>query len=128
MTRSLTPREAHLRGTTSTAPKVAGAVGLLLLFGALAWLWGQRVSPPAIDQARVELRRKNLAELEALEQTAAQAYAWLDTNRGIVRLPAARGMELSLEINRDAAAGRSNLLLRLERATARLPEPVNIYE
>ncbi len=103
-------------------------MGLLLLFVALAGLWVQRVSPPAIDQARVELRRKNLAELEALEQTDAQTYAWLDTNRGTVRLPAARAMELSLELNRDAAAGRSNLLFRLERATARLPEPVNIYE
>lgn len=128
MTHSFTPKEAHVPGAKGTAAKVAGAVGLLLLFVALAWFWLQRVSPPAIDQARVDLRRKNLAELEALEQTATGAYAWLDTNRGIVRLPAARAMELSLELNRDAAAGRSNLLLRLEKATARLPEPVNIYE
>jgi hypothetical protein len=107
---------------------VAGGVGTLLLVGWLSWMVALRTKAPGLDQARIELRRKNLAELRAENQAALTTYGWVDPSKGLVRLPVARAMELTLELWKDPAAGRSNLLGRLEKSTAKPPEKPSEYE
>lgn len=107
---------------------VVGIAGTMLIVGWLAWLVAQRTRPPGVDQVRAELRRKNLAELRADNQAALTSYGWIDQAKGIVRLPADRAVELSLQLWQDPAAGRSNLLARLDKATAKAPEKPNQYE
>jgi hypothetical protein len=102
--------------------------GTLLLVGGLSWFIIQRTRPPGIDQARADLRRKNLMELRAENQAALTTYGWIDPVKGLVRLPIDRALELSIALCQDPAAGRSNLLARLEKATAKPPEKPNIYE
>jgi hypothetical protein len=110
-----------------TAAYAVGIAGTFLILAALVWML-QRTPPPAIDQARAELRRKNIAEMQAADHLALTTYDWLDKTKGIVRLPIDRALELSIQLWQDPAAGRSNLLSRLEKATAKPPEQANPYE
>lgn len=48
--------------------------------------------------------RRELAELHAREDEILKSYAWIDRERGIVRVPIDRAMELYLE--RDAGGAR----------------------
>jgi hypothetical protein len=108
--------------------QVAGVLAACLLLAALAWVAVRATRPPGLDQARADLRRRNLAELRATEKTALETYDWIDPFRGMVRLPIARAMELSITVWQDPQAGRSNLLSRLAKATAKIPEGQNPYE
>jgi hypothetical protein len=105
-----------------------GIAGTFLIVGWLAWLVAERTRPAGVDQVRAELRRKNLAELRADNQAALTSYGWIDPTKGIVRLPVQRAVELSLQLGQDPAAARSNLLGRLEKATAKPPEKPSEYE
>jgi hypothetical protein len=102
--------------------------GTFLIVGWLAWLVAERTRPAGVDQVRAELRRKNLTELRAENQAALTSYAWIDPAKGIVRLPVKRAVELSLELWQDPAAGRSNLLGRIDKAIAKPPEKPSEYE
>lgn len=110
------------------AAQAAGVLAACLLLGALAWVAVHTTQPPGLDRARADLRRQNLAELRAAEKTALETYDWIDPFRGIVRLPVARAMELSVTVWKDPQAGRSNLLSRLEKATAKITDAQNPYE
>ena len=105
-----------------------GVAGTLLIVGWLSWLVAERTRPAGIDQARAEQRRKALAELRAENQAALTTYGWIDPAKGIVRLPVQRAVEMSLQLWQDPAAGRTNLLGRLAKATAKPPEKPNEYE
>jgi len=98
--------------------------GVALLVGWLA----ERSQPPALDAARAQARRGMLAALRAENEQARATYALIDPTRGTWRLPVGRATELALQFAPDPAAGRSNLLSRLARATAKPPEKPNPYE
>ncbi len=105
-----------------------GIAGTLLIVGALAWLIIQKTRPAGVDQVRVELRTKNLAEMRALDKAALETYGWVDQTKGLVRLPVDRAMEMTIALWQNPAAARSNLLDRIEKATAKPPEKPNQYE
>jgi hypothetical protein len=105
-----------------------GIAGTFLIVGWLAWMVAERTRPAGIDEARAELRRTNLITLRADNQAALTSYGWIDPAKGLVRLPVRRAVELSLQLWQDPAAGRSNLLGRLEKATAKPPEKPSEYE
>ena len=105
-----------------------GVAGTLLIVGWLAWMVAARTRPAGVDQVRAELRRKNLAELRADNHLALSTYGWIDPTKGIVRLPVQRAVELSLQLWQDPAAARTNLLGRLDKATAKPPEKPSEYE
>jgi len=50
------------------------------------------------------------------------SYGWLDQSKGIVRLPISEAMKLALRDWQNPAAGRSNLIARVEKATALPPK------
>jgi len=97
----------------------------LLLFGRYA---AAQFRLARLDQAQIAQRLTNLAELRAADRLALETPAWLDRSNNLVRLPIQRAMELTEQQWQNPAAGRSNLLLRLDKATAPPPEPVNPYE
>ena len=114
--------------TASLTAWCIGLAGTFLLVGWLAWLVAERTRPAGVDVARAGLRRTNLVELMAENRAALTSYGWIDQNKGIVRLPVERALELSLQLGLDPAAARSNLVGRLEKATAKPPEQPNPYE
>jgi hypothetical protein len=93
--------------------------GVLLIMAGLVWVMYHYTRPERVDQARIAERRKNLAELNAQAKEVLENYAWIDQTKGLVRLPVARAMELTVSEWQNPAGARSNLLWRLEKATAR---------
>jgi hypothetical protein len=78
---------------------------------------------PAVDRARKDERAKALAELRAAEADALHSVAWMDQARGIVRLRIEDALILAEREWKNPAAARSNLVARVEKATAVAPPP-----
>ena len=97
-------------------------LGSFLVVGWLVWLMISYTRPAPIGEERANERRKALTDVRSADEHALKNYAWQDQGKGIVRLPVDRARELMLEQWKDPAAGRSNLLSRLEKATAQPPK------
>jgi hypothetical protein len=50
-------------------------------------------------------------------------YAWQDTEKGFLRVPIQRGIELVLKEWKNPAEGRGKLITLMEKATALPPPP-----
>lgn len=105
------------------------ASGLAIaLFGVLSWMVINRPAPLKFDEERSRLRRQYAEEMQSSNRIASTTYGWIDSRRGIVRLPLEKAMEMSVSLWQDPASARSNLLERLAKATLKLPPKPNIYE
>ena len=98
-----------------------GILGSLLIVAALVWAMQRYTQPPPLGQDRVAVRKKALAELRATEASDLTTYGWVDQPKGVVRLPIAEAMQLTLRDWQNPAAARSNLVARVEKATAAPP-------
>ncbi len=78
--------------------------------------------PKAITANKTEERYKNLRELRAATTDAQEHYGFVDQPRGVTRLPISKAMEMRLQMAADPVAARSNLIARVERATAAAPK------
>ena len=105
-----------------------GAVGTLLVVGGLTWFVAVRTRPPGVDVVRAKLRASNLAEVRGEVLKLSTTYEEVDKSHGIWRIPVAQAVELSLRLWQDPAAARSNLLSRVDKATAKVPEKPSEYE
>ena len=106
-------------------------LGAFLIVAVLVYAMKEYTRPPALNQARVEERKKALAELTAANEEGLHTYGWSDAARGIVRLKIDRAMELTLAEYKNPNAARSNLVTRASKAAApapKLPEKPNQYE
>ncbi len=77
---------------------------------------------PAIDANRAAVRTRTLAEIRAAETQALNHSGWIDENRGLVRLPIELAMQITEREWQNPAAARSNLMARVEKATAPAPQ------
>ena len=100
-----------------------GVVGTFLILAALVWAMYRYTKSVPLGEDRAALRAKALAELRASENEALNTPAWLDQNKGIVRLRIEDAMKLVEREWRNPAAARSNLIARVEKATAQPPKP-----
>lgn len=101
------------------------AVGFLIasvIFAVLAVGVKLSLNVPAVDADRGAERSKALAEIRATEEKALTTPAVIDAQRGIVRLPIDRAMELAAQAWKDPAAARADLNARAEKAAAELPK------
>jgi len=100
------------------------ALGFLvasLIFSALAVVVRYSVKVPAIDADRAAQRSKDLAELRATGEISLTTAGWIDQNRGLVRLPISIALQITESEWQNPAAARSNLIARVEKATAPAP-------
>ena len=114
-----------------TARLTAYAVGILgtfLIVALLVLAMRHYTQPAPVGANRVEERYKFLQDQRAADAKSLSEYDWVDKDKGIVRLPVQRAMELTLQEWRNPAAARSNLISRVEKATAVPPPKPNIYE
>jgi hypothetical protein len=105
-----------------------GVAGTFLLVGGLTWWVIQRTQPPGVDTVRAALRYQNLAELRAADHATLTTAGIIDANKGLYRIPLTNAVELFLRLWQDPAAGRADLLARVEKATAKPPEVPSEYE
>jgi hypothetical protein len=97
---------------------LAGIVGALLIVAALVWAMQRYTQPPPLGEDRIAVRKKALADLRAAEASELESYGWVDQAKGVVRLPINEAMKLALREWQNPAAARSNLVARVEKATA----------
>ena len=97
-------------------------VGSLLLVAGLVWAMQRYTQPPPLGEDRIALRKKALADLRAAEASELESYGWVDQAKGVVRLPINEAMKLALRDWQNPVAARSNLVARVEKATA-VPPP-----
>ena len=109
-------------------PTLAGVLGSFLIVAALVWAMYLYTRPAPVNQARIEERKKALSELQATSVDALRHYGWVDANKGLVRLKIGRAMDLVVQEYKNPAAFRTNLLSRVEKATAPPPPAVNPFE
>jgi hypothetical protein len=95
-----------------------GILGSFLIIAALVWAMQRYTQPPPLGEDRVAVRKKALADLRAAEASELESYGWVDQAKGVVRLPVAEAMKLALRDWQNPAAARSNLIARVEKATA----------
>jgi hypothetical protein len=111
---------------------VVGILGALLIVGALVWGVRGLLQPAALGEDRAAVRAKALVELRAAETEALTTPAWIDPAKGIVRLPIQEAMALvEREWGQDPAGARTNLIARVEKATAvppKAPEKPSAFE
>jgi len=99
----------------------AAALGFIMLCFILAVLilaMKHSAHAPAIDADRATARAKALAELRTAESNALNQPGWIDQNRGLVRLPISVALQITENDWQNPAAARSNLIARVEKATA----------
>ena len=102
---------------------LAAILGAFLIVAALVWAMKHYTQPPPLGEDRVAVRKKALAELRETEASELGSYGWVDQAKGVVRLPIAEAMKLTLSEWQNPAAARSNLIARVEKATAVPPPP-----
>ncbi len=118
-------------GQRATAAYVVGILGSFLIIGALAWAIYRYTQPAPLGEDRAAVRAKALAELRASEAEALSTPDWIDKPKGIVRLPIQSAMAIVEREWRNPAAARSNLVARVEKATAappKAPEKPSAFE
>jgi hypothetical protein len=110
------------------AAAVLGVLGALLIIGVLVWALRHYTQPPPVGAKRAAERYENLKQQRAADAKDLNEYAWQNKDNGIVRLPVARAVELTLREYQNPGAARSNLHSRLDKATAKPPERPNAFD
>ncbi len=108
----------------SALPGIVGVLGCFLIVAVLTLTLHHYLRPPLLGLERAATRIKAFGDMRVAEDEGLSTPAWLDRGKGIVRLPIADAMKLTLrEWGRDPAAARSNLIARVETATTPPPRP-----
>jgi hypothetical protein len=108
-----------------------GILGTFLLVALLVLAMRHYTQSAPIGASRVEERHKFLQDHRAADAKTLSEYDWQDKDKGIVRLPLKRALELVLQEWQNPAGARSNLIARVDKATAappKAPEKPNPYE
>jgi hypothetical protein len=110
---------------------VIGILGTFLLVALLVLAMRHYTQPAQVGAGRVAERHKFLQDQRAADAKTLGEYDWQDKDKGIVRLPIRRALELVLQEWRNPSTARSNLIVRVDKATAappKAPEKPNPYE
>jgi len=111
---------------TPSSQKTASFIGILgafLVVGILVYAMKYYTRPAPLNQARVEERKKALAELREADAKGLTSYEVIDAGKGTVRLKIDQAMELTIDEYKNPAAARTNLIARAEKASAPPPRP-----
>lgn len=106
-------------------------VAVLATFLLMAFLVRQMVKltkPAAVSAAVGAARAEENAKIRAAGVEAAKNWGYSDQARGMVRLPIEDAMKLTVQGYQNAAAFKTDLVARVEKASAPPPKPKNEYE
>jgi len=109
---------------TATLAYLAGILGAFLIVAFLVWAMRHYTQPAPLNAARAAERAKALVDLRAAEAEEMNNVAWIDKAKGVVRLRVEDAVKLTQQAwSRDPVAARSNLIERVQKATAAPPKP-----
>jgi hypothetical protein len=95
---------------------------IFFLMAGVIWLMYHYTQPGPVEEIRWAERARNLAELNAKNKEGLESFGWASQDRGVVRLPITHAMELTVKEWQEPAAGRANLIARMERAQPPMPQ------
>jgi hypothetical protein len=107
---------------------IVAIAGTFFIVAALVLVMRHYTQPPPVDQARVQERKKNLAEIQSAGAEALNNYGWQDQAKGVIRLPITNAMAITIREYENPAAARSNLAARADKVFAPLPPPPKVPE
>jgi hypothetical protein len=104
-------------------------LGAFLIVAFLVWAMHKYTQPEPLGANRAAERAKALAELQAAEHDALNNIGWVDQTKGIVRLRIEDAMKIvQRDWSSNPTAARSNLIARVEKATAVVAPPPSPFE
>src|ERR1051326_4117082 len=104
-------------------PYAVAVLGAFLIVGALAWAMVSYTQPPPLNAGRAAERAAALSKMRTEDAEALQNPGWVDKAKGIVRLPIEDAVRIvEHDWGQTPAAARSNLITRVEKATAPPPK------
>jgi hypothetical protein len=107
-------------------------LGAFLIVAGLVWAMRHYTQAAPLGEDRAAVRAKTLMELRAAETEALNTTGWVDPVKGLVRLRIEDAMRwVENEWGKNPAAARSNLMTRVDKATAlppRQPEKPSQFE
>jgi len=107
---------------------VVAIAGTFLIVAALVYVMRKYTQPAPLGEARIQERKKALADVQAASAEALNNYGWQDQGKGLVRLKIAEAMRLTVQEYQNPAAARSNLIARADNAFAPPPAPPKVPE
>ncbi len=118
-------KSEEIKSAAGVTAYVIGVLGAFLIVAGLVWIMYSYTRPAPLGTERADARKKALTEMLAENEEVLNNpnYVWQDPAKGIVRMPIARAMELSLKLWQNPAQARTNLIARVEKATAVTPPP-----
>lgn len=81
----------------ATVLAVIGGFAIFLLILVVAYLPNRQELPRGVGSKSREEGKAILAELRGKEHTDATTYGWIDKDKGVVRLPLDRAIELTIQ-------------------------------
>jgi hypothetical protein len=120
-----------MRTSIRTIKKNRGAafiyfVAILATFFLMAILiWGTKeyTDPDSITSNRAKDRVENLKTLKEAVAPSLNEYGWQDQEKGFIRVPISRAMELTVKEWQNPSEAKAKLIARMEEATALPPPP-----
>jgi hypothetical protein len=115
-------------GKAKCAVSVVAILAAFLLMVFLVRQMTKLAQPAPVGAERAAARAKENAAIRAEGATALQSWGYVDQPRGVVRMPIDDAMKLTVQGYQQAGAFRTDVLARVEKATAPPPKPKNDYE
>jgi hypothetical protein len=95
-----------------------GIAGTFLITYGFVKVMRNYTATPDLTAARAAERAKNLKELRAEENKMLTEYAWQNKDKGFVRVPVDRAIELTLAEYKDPKALRAEMIKRVQKLNA----------
>jgi len=86
------------------------------------------VRPGPVGADRAAARAKDNADIRGAGADALKNWGYVDQPKGIVRMPIEEAIKVTVQGYQNSAAFHSNLVVRVEKATAVPPPPKNEFE
>lgn len=113
----------HIPDVNRASGAAVGFIMASVLFVVLAVIVRFAAEAPSIDADRGATLSSALFQIRTNEEVSLSSAAWINHDRGIVRLPIDTAMQVTAQEWQNPAQGRADLILRAQRATAPLPKP-----
>jgi hypothetical protein len=121
----------HVNNSGKCSKVAISVVAILAAFLLVAFLVRQmaKVTQPApVGAERGLARAKDNAAIRAEGAIALQNWGYVDPAKGLVRLPIDEAMKITLQGYQNPAAFRTDVLARVEKASAPPPPKKNEFE
>ena len=118
-------------GKVKMTVNIVAIVATFLLMAFLVKQMADRLQPAPLGADRAAARAKDNADIRAAGSDALRNWGYVDQLKGVVRVPVEEAMKLTVQGYQKPADFRSNLVARVEKATApgpKPPEQKNEYE